>query len=207
MNRPGYPIPPQRPATSGKLTVALIAGAVGMIGGLFVGGVVGLVAADGFETTAVQAGTSSPSQAELDEQIAEQVDEQVAEQVDQLDEVVEEETQQAVRDVTQDLRSQFKAKLKTQEKRATQSMSQLRRQLTAAREAAVKKAVALARSDERAKASVQSFASTAPAASGGTDPRFSYCYEAVAAGYGPYSRGDVEYGWYQDADGDGTVCE
>jgi hypothetical protein len=43
---------------------------------------------------------------------------------------------------------------------------------------------------------------------GGTDPRFSYCYQAIAAGYGPYVRGrDPEYAWYTDRDGDGRVCE
>ena len=43
---------------------------------------------------------------------------------------------------------------------------------------------------------------------GGTDPRFSYCYEAIAAGYGPYVRGrDPEYAWYTDNDSDGRVCE
>ncbi|MEP9363417.1 DUF1524 domain-containing protein [Nocardioides sp. CN2-186] len=43
---------------------------------------------------------------------------------------------------------------------------------------------------------------------GGTDPRFSYCYQAIAAGYGPYYRGrDPEYAWYEDADHDGIVCE
>jgi hypothetical protein len=42
----------------------------------------------------------------------------------------------------------------------------------------------------------------------GADRRFSYCYEAIAAGYGPYLRGrDTEYGWYTDGDGDGVVCE
>jgi outer membrane biosynthesis protein TonB len=41
-----------------------------------------------------------------------------------------------------------------------------------------------------------------------TDPRFGTCAEAIAAGYGPYTRGeDPEYGWYRDADGDGVVCE
>ncbi len=43
---------------------------------------------------------------------------------------------------------------------------------------------------------------------GGTDPRFSTCAAAKAAGYGPYVRGrDPEYEWYRDADRDGTVCE
>jgi hypothetical protein len=45
-------------------------------------------------------------------------------------------------------------------------------------------------------------------AGGATDPRFDYCYQAVAAGYGPYYRGtDVEYSWYTDGDRDGVVCE
>jgi hypothetical protein len=40
------------------------------------------------------------------------------------------------------------------------------------------------------------------------DPRFDYCYQALAAGYGPYVRGrDPEYAWYTDSDGDGRVCE
>lgn len=41
-----------------------------------------------------------------------------------------------------------------------------------------------------------------------TDPRFGTCGEAIAAGYGPYHRGqDPEYDWYRDADSDGVVCE
>jgi micrococcal nuclease len=40
------------------------------------------------------------------------------------------------------------------------------------------------------------------------DPRFPYCSDANAAGYGNYVRGrDPEYGWYDDRDGDGVVCE
>ncbi|MEU8817221.1 excalibur calcium-binding domain-containing protein [Actinoplanes sp. NPDC048796] len=43
---------------------------------------------------------------------------------------------------------------------------------------------------------------------GGTDPRYSSCTKAKAAGYGPYYEGqDPEYDWYQDRDGDGVVCE
>lgn len=50
--------------------------------------------------------------------------------------------------------------------------------------------------------------STPPAGgSGGSDPRFGTCKEAKANGYGPYQRGQVEYGWYRDGDNDGTVCE
>ena len=49
---------------------------------------------------------------------------------------------------------------------------------------------------------------TAPPPPTGTDPRFSYCYQAVAAGYGPYIQGrDPEYAWYTDGDSDGRVCE
>jgi hypothetical protein len=40
------------------------------------------------------------------------------------------------------------------------------------------------------------------------DPRFATCAAAKKAGYGPYRRGiDPEYGWYQDRDMDGVVCE
>ncbi len=47
-----------------------------------------------------------------------------------------------------------------------------------------------------------------PAPNSGTDPRFPYCTDAKAAGYGPYVEGeDPEYGWYRDADSDGIVCE
>jgi micrococcal nuclease len=42
----------------------------------------------------------------------------------------------------------------------------------------------------------------------GRDPRFGSCTEAAAAGYGDYQSGrDAEYQWYDDADGDGVVCE
>lgn len=41
-----------------------------------------------------------------------------------------------------------------------------------------------------------------------TDPQFSSCKQAKAAGYGPYYRGrDAEYSWYRDGDGDGIACE
>lgn len=50
-------------------------------------------------------------------------------------------------------------------------------------------------------------AEAVPAPAGGADPQFPSCAKAKAAGYGPYSSDRVEYSWYRDGDGDGTVCE
>jgi hypothetical protein len=48
----------------------------------------------------------------------------------------------------------------------------------------------------------------ATATPGKLDPRFPYCSDALAAGYGPYTKGsDAEYDWYRDGDSDGVVCE
>ena len=47
-----------------------------------------------------------------------------------------------------------------------------------------------------------------PAPDSSLDPRFPFCSNAKAAGYGPYVQGvDGEYDWYRDADRDGVVCE
>ncbi len=46
-----------------------------------------------------------------------------------------------------------------------------------------------------------------PSADPSADPRFDTCTDAGAAGYGDYRSGDPEYPWYDDADGDGRVCE
>jgi len=47
-----------------------------------------------------------------------------------------------------------------------------------------------------------------PRVNGKGDPRYTSCSAATADGYGPYSKGrDKEYRWYDDGDGDGTVCE
>jgi len=49
---------------------------------------------------------------------------------------------------------------------------------------------------------------TAAGNNGVVDPRYPYCSNAIAAGLGPYYRGqDPEYAWYRDGDSDGIVCE
>lgn len=102
------------------------------------------------------------------------------------------------------------------------------RQAKVAQRTAVRAAVAQARRIEQRKAATAvkaaksaafaaGAASVKPAASStaptstttsSTDPRFSYCYEANDAGYGPYYQGqDPEYAWYNDSNNDGIVCE
>lgn len=104
-----------------------------------------------------------------------------------------------------------------------EALRELRREAKVAQRKAVSAAVAKTRKQEQQKlaaavkaAREQAQAAAAPssapvplaATGGGTDPRFSYCYEANDAGYGPYVRGqDPEYDWYDDRDGDGVVCE
>lgn len=41
----------------------------------------------------------------------------------------------------------------------------------------------------------------------GVDPRFASCKQAKANGFGPYTKYQIEYGYYTDADKDGIVCE
>lgn len=100
---------------------------------------------------------------------------------------------------------------------------QLKKQARTAQRSAVQAAVAKVRTEERRKTAAAVKAARAAAApaptaasapvplastSAATDPRFSYCYEANDAGFGPYYRGqDPEYDWYDDNDNDGIVCE
>lgn len=126
----------------------------------------------------------------------------------------------AVEDATSELDERLQAKeavLEQQEARAAKAEAKAQRQQARA----VKNAIAKTRREERARAAkqvaaarqeatqeAQKNAAPQPLASTGTDPQFSYCYEANDAGYGPYYQGqDPEYDWYDDADGDGVVCE
>ena len=111
-------------------------------------------------------------------------------------------------------------KLATVRDSAYQRLVEVRQKSVTAQRRAVARAVAQAHAQDHAKlvqavataktaaqAAAPPAAPAAPAAPA-TDPQFSYCYEANDAGYGPYFRGqDPEYNWYEDADGDGEVCE
>ena len=79
----------------------------------------------------------------------------------------------------------------------------------AADKAAADKAAAEKAAAEKAaaeKAAAEKAAAAQPVAAQ-NDPQFSTCKEAIAAGYGNYTKADPEYSWYQDRDGDGRVCE
>lgn len=138
---------------------------------------------------------------------------------DEVDQAVE----AAVEEATEDLEDQLldkngelttqQAKLVQQKRDAAQALKQAKNQAVAAQRRAVTAAVNRTRAQVRANMAA---AAPAPAPQpqlpvapgGGTDPQFSYCYEANDAGYGPYFQGqDPEYAWYDDADGDGVVCE
>lgn len=41
----------------------------------------------------------------------------------------------------------------------------------------------------------------------GVDTQYPSCKAAKAAGFGPYKKGQPEYEWYTDGDGDGIACE
>jgi hypothetical protein len=112
-----------------------------------------------------------------------------------------------------DLRDEMNGDLAAQRTSAAADLAEARRQARtdlrlvkkhalSAQARAVAKAVAAA--EQAAPVVQQSTGNTSP----NTDPRFSYCYEANDAGYGNYVSGeDPEYAWYDDADGDGVVCE
>jgi Skp family chaperone for outer membrane proteins len=147
------------------------------------------------------------TQADVDAAVDQAVDQAVGEAVDKA---VAKEQRAARRDVAA-VRSSMQKRIDGAQARARTQLSNLRAQMTRQKNQAVASAVARTRQQVRSQmvASAPSTTSTAPSGGGGgTDPRFSYCYEANDAGYGPYYQGtDPEYGWYDDADNDGIVCE
>ncbi|MFI5428251.1 excalibur calcium-binding domain-containing protein [Aeromicrobium sp. UC242_57] len=130
------------------------------------------------------------------------------------------EAEQEAQRTLADVREESAASLAEVEAEARAATEKLESQQEALVDDAVSDAVAAERpsaasSIDKAVASAVKKAANKPAPAArpqplasSTDPHFGTCGEANAAGYGPYRRGaDEEYGWYQDRDGDGLVCE
>jgi hypothetical protein len=193
---PGY-FPPSKPPFWTRLKTSTAVGALA----LFVE--IGIGAADG--STPSNAASIAPKTPGLSAgAVQQQVDQAVAEATGKLN------------DKLSSQRSTLLARLADQHDKAV-----------SAKQAAVAAAVARTHAADRAKQAAAVAAATAkarqfvatsnppaqqpsspPASSSNLDPRFSYCYEANDAGYGPYYQGqDPEYYWYEDADNDGIDCE
>lgn len=192
---PGYYPAGSRPFWT-RTKVGIAAGVAGLIVG---------IAGSGSEAEPVQAADSGGSALKADLTDALDANTDLEQQLeDQQDEL-----EQAVDDATREAKQQAKVAQRQAVRAAVTNVRSQERKRTAT---AVKAARAQAFAEGRAEG-VESAASTSPIAplastGGGTDPRFSYCYEANDAGYGPYYQGqDPEYAWYDDRDGDGVVCE
>ena len=193
---PGY-FPASKPPFWTRTKVGVGAGLLG----IFFGFATTPGAADPVEPRTDESAAESISEADLDEAAAAAVEEAT------------ESLEDRVADQGDRLAAQ-KTKLVDQKRAAAIALKRVKREAAAAQRRAVTSAVTKARAEERAKAAA---AAPAPAptqpqplagSGGSTDPRFTWCYEANDAGYGPYYQGqDPEYGWYDDADNDGAVCE
>ncbi|MBF4161692.1 excalibur calcium-binding domain-containing protein [Nocardioides acrostichi] len=190
----------QRPSRWRINLLTIVAVPLALVGGCAAGGVVGAgLAVEGQQQTSASPAvdTAAPTQDEIDAEVARLADEQSSA-------IVDDQVDAAVASVSRD----FKQRLRTQRDKARAGLADLKKSLTSQHQADLKKAVAAARADERARAEAAAPAPASASAAPSTDPRFSYCYEANDAGYGPYRRGvDPEYDWYDDRDGDGIVCE
>ena len=181
---PGY-FPAAKPPFWTRTKTGVATGMAGLVLGVAMGGTSSTDAADA---------AAGFTQADLDAAVATATDD-LRGQVD--------DAQAAVSDgdgLAAKLES-ARQQLKDQRAQAAATLRKVKREARSAQRATVATAVATA---EAEAAPPQPLANTG----GGTDPHFSYCYEAIDAGYGPYVEGeDPEYDWYDDADGDGIVCE
>lgn len=117
---------------------------------------------------------------------------------------LEDQLQKERADAEKALRAAAKSAKQTQRQAVQAAVAKVRQEERAKTAAAVQAAKSAAAAAAAASTPVNPFASSG----GSTDPRFSYCYEANDAGFGPYYQGqDPEYDWYDDRDGDGVVCE
>jgi hypothetical protein len=200
---PGW-TPAKEPVYRRRWVQVLSVGVVTFVLGMGVGGTSTATPDEHPKPAATQA---TITQDDVDAAVDQAVDQAVGEAVD---DAVAKERRAAKRDMVA-LRSSLQDRIQGVQARARTQLQTLRAQMTKQKNQAVATAIRRTRQQVRSQmvASVPSPASTAPSGGGGaTDPRFSYCYEANDAGYGPYYQGtDPEYGWYDDADNDGIVCE
>jgi hypothetical protein len=184
---PGY-FPAAKPPFWTRTKVGSAAAAIGLFVGLVAG------ASNGSEATA---GEPPPAAAPPATDIQAKIDAAVANAEDRLNDKIS-----AVRNNGEERLAAARERAVGAQRRAVaQAVSKVRQ----ADQAKLRQAVAAAKSQAQASTPP---ATNSPSAGSGTDPRFNYCYEANAAGYGPYFRGqDAEYYWYDDADNDGSVCE
>lgn len=178
---PGY-FPAAKPPFWTRLKAGVTAGLVGLV--------VGLAWSAGGEDSATPPAASGITEADVQAR----VDAAVGNVRDELEGDLAAQKKSAATDLAEARRQ------------ATTDLRLVKKQARASQRQAVSKAVASAEAKAAQTApAAQPFAGTT---SPETDPRFNYCYEANAAGYGNYVRGqDPEYAWYDDADNDGVVCE
>jgi hypothetical protein len=198
--------PAAKPPFWSRKKVAIGAGLLGALLGLTAGGG-GAADADQPSANKQESSTAATS---ID--VQGQVDEAVAQTRSDMEDALDTKVEQVM--------STMKHKLQKQREVADTRLARAESKALAAQRNAVAEAVAKTRAkaraataaavaDARAAALAQAPAPTPVGGSaGGTDPNFDYCYQANAAGYGPYFEGqDPEYQWYDDADHDGAVCE
>lgn len=193
---PPAPPPPPMPPPRKPFWTRPKVGAAGVVLGLLIG-FAGSGDGDPAEAAPEEAAPSAPAEVVPQGMSEEEVEARVDVAVDE-----------AVTGLEEDLLSQ--------EEQSAADLEAVRRQAAKAQDKAVDRAVDKAVA--RALASVPQepvdapepapAAAPEPAPAPSTDPRFEYCSDATAAGYGNYVAGqDPEYDWYDDADGDGVVCE
>lgn len=143
--------------------------------------------------------------------IGEAVDQAVSDAVDEARASEQDGTEQRLDEAAAAV-DETMAELRVTERQLKRARAETRRVRVAARASqrrAVAAAVSRTKTQMRQQAPVvRSRASAGVGVGGGSDPQFAYCYEANDAGYGNYQQGvDPEYGWYEDSDNDGWVCE
>lgn len=200
---PGYPLAESTKSSAwSRRRVGIVAGIAGLVLGIGIG-----IGASGSESSGIAAAGKQFAAADLDAAVAAAVtdaEEEFAAEREQTESLAADEIAR-VEDELDAVKAQAEADLL-----AAARTAKARQRRAVAKAVAGEKRRADARVAAAKASQPQSLAgvSSGTASGSGADPRFSWCYEANDAGYGPYYQGgDAEYDWYDDAYGDGVVCE